>query len=419
MIVTGIAVFIIFYIAAFLIGKWSDICTFKLGSGPSLSLRFAVGGCLMILIGMLSCFTGAILSLSPAVCMTVAAVLIVAVTVAAFVISAGQGIKSCGYFDGITRTEILLYMIFALITVFEITAVILLQSDRTAMLRPVSVATVIYDTGRVTVADPMMMLIGCIASITGIHPLTVIFALTPAPMIAMYNLCCAAVAGTVCGRREGAVASVFIPVLAIWGYQSEVLIPVTLLLSWFSTGVYIVYAVMSIGAVLAVMYLRGRPKEQAEKVDETDEGYLEEWDMNRHRIINARNLAIAIGVIAIAVISAVFVLNNKINKLYDATVNLQSDMNSRCSVYEFTPDSGASAGYLIRESDGTLTFMGGGPAENAQALKEFLEKYGLELKKWYAYGQDEADTGAMRELIRTNEVSVDKTYVIEAKELEK
>ncbi|MBO4267000.1 MAG: hypothetical protein J5910_07395 [Lachnospiraceae bacterium] len=419
MIMTGMIVFIIFCIAALLTGKWSDIFVTKLGCAPSISLRFGVGGCLMILIGILSCFAGGILSLPPAICMVVAAVLIFGTAVAAYIVSAGQGIKSVGYFEGITKTEILLYMIFALITVFEIASVILYQSDRIGMLRPVLAATRVYDTGRMAVSDPMMMLIGCIASLTGIHPLSVIFTLIPAPMIFLYNVCPVAVAKTVCGRQVGAIASVFTAALAIWGYQSEALIPFTLLLSWFSTGVYIVYGVLSIAAALIVIYLRGRPKEQAEKAEETDEGYLEEWDMNRHRIINARNLAIAVGVLAVAILAAVFVLNNKINKLYDATVNLQSDMNSRCSVYEFVPDSGASAGYLLRESDGTLTFVGGGPAENADALREFLERYGIEVEKWYAYGQDEADSGAMRELIRTNEVSVDKTYVIDAKELTK
>ena len=417
MIMTGIAVFIIFYIAAFLVGKWSDIIVAKLGSRPSVTLRIAMGGCIMILTGILACFAGAILSLSSTASVIIATGLILACVAAAYVIAARSGVKAAGYFEGITGSEIILWLIFALLTVFEIIAVINFQSDRLEAIRPVSDATAIYDSGHISISDPMMMLSGCIGSVTGIHPLTIIFTLIPAPMIVLYNICCAAAANTVC-RRYGALASVFIALLGIWGYQSETLIPVTLLLSWFSTGVYIVYGVMSIAAVLLIIYLRGRPEEKTTgKEDADDEEYLEEWDMNRHKIINARNLAIAVGLLIVAVIAAVFVLNNKINRLYDATVNLQSDMNSRCSVYEFAPDSGASAGYLLRESDGTLTFVGGGPAENADALREFLEKYGLDIEKWYAYGQDEADTGAMKQLIKTNEVSVGKTYVIEAKEI--
>ncbi len=418
MIMTAAAT-IIFYVLAFSVGKWADIIVIKNGGRAQIALRVAMGGCIVLLLGMISCIAGALFSFPPMICIIVAALLNVAFAVAGYLAASKQGIGRAALFEKPSKCEFLLYLLILAIIVFEIISVRMYQSDMIAVYAQIPAATAIYETGRMIFSDPMMMLTGCVASVTGIHPLTVVFTLMPAPLILLYNLCYVAAAHTVCGRR-GPVAVIFASLVTIWGYQSDALIPVTLLLSWFSTGVYIVVGVFGIAAVLLIIYLRGRPEkseDNSEETEETDEQYREEWDMKKHRIINARNLAIALGIVTFVLIAAVFVLNNKINKLYDATVNLQSDLGSRCSVYEFIPDSGASEGYLLRASDGTLTFVGGGAAANADALKDFLEKYGSDVEKWYAYGQDEAENGAMRQLIKSGQVSVGRSFVIETKEI--
>lgn len=418
MITKAIVAFFIFFILAFIDGKWADIILKKLGAKGSVVFRLAFGGCAVMLLGMVSCFAGALLSLSPGVCLLTAAVLICIAGIGAFITQKRSGTKNGEYsFEKPDRTVLILELIAALLIVSQIAGAVLFKSDRTEAIRCVATATSVYETGHLSLSDPMMLFIGCISAVTAIHPLNVVFALSPAPLIILYYLCYTAVADRVCSRRGSRMAVIAAALLSLWGYQSDVLIPVTLLLSWFGIWVYIVHGVMSIAAVLLILYLRGRPERPADTEGEDIDDDLEEWDMNRHKIINARNLAIALGVIACVLIGAVIVLNNKINRLYDATVNLQADMNSRCSVYEFAPDPGTSAGYLLRESDGTLTFIGGGPAGNADALGSFLDEYGKDIAKWYAYGDDEADSGAMRQLMTSQEVHVDRVYVIDAKEM--
>ena len=91
-------------------------------------------------------------------------------------------------------------------------------------------------------------------------------------------------------------------------------------------------------------------------------------------------------------------------------------MNRRCSIYEFTPDGEETEGYLIRESDGKITFVGGGGAQNSDALRDFLDKYGY-VANWYVYGTDEDNAGAMYELISDQSVSPDNIYVIDRQEI--
>ncbi|MBQ8970608.1 MAG: hypothetical protein IJ073_04765, partial [Lachnospiraceae bacterium] len=69
----------------------------------------------------------------------------------------------------------------------------------------------------------------------------------------------------------------------------------------------------------------------ADTGQETD-GQSEEWDM-KHKVINTRNLAIAVGVLFIVLVGTVFVLNRKINSLYTATVGLQESLGCGVRFY--------------------------------------------------------------------------------------
>ena len=109
--------------------------------------------------------------------------------------------------------------------------------------------------------------------------------------------------------------------------------------------------------------------------------------------------------------------NSGVNRLYDATVNLQSELNQRCSVYEFAPDGGKTEAYLIKGENGKLTVVGGGPQKNAAELLAFISPYGTDIDKWYVYGEDDDNCGAMRSLVSEGSISVGNVYVINREEI--
>ncbi len=288
-------------------------------------------------------------------------------------------------------------------------------------IRRVAVATRVFETGKVSPGDPMMILIGYICRIFGMHPLKMVYTVLPLIFVPLYYLCYLQLIMTVCERsRARFTAFVALLFINLWGYRSQLMIPVALLLSWFSFPVFVIHGLIPAVATLLIRKIKDRPEktEEAEIREEVEtEDYLEEWDMKKHRIINARNLAIALGVLAALLAITVVILNRKINTLYDATVNLQEDMNRRCSIHEFIPQSGETEGYLIRGENGELTFVGGGSSENADELATFLLAYGSGIDKWYVYGSGEEDAGAMRTLTSDKVVSADKVYVINREEL--
>ena len=48
--------------------------------------------------------------------------------------------------------------------------------------------------------------------------------------------------------------------------------------------------------------------------------------MKNHKMINARNLAVALLIVVIMLIGSVYIMNRKINSLYEVTVNLQQEI---------------------------------------------------------------------------------------------
>ena len=60
--------------------------------------------------------------------------------------------------------------------------------------------------------------------------------------------------------------------------------------------------------------------------EEDDYFKWEEEEMKNHKIINSRNLAIALIIVVILFAGSVFVMNRKINSLYETTVNLQQQV---------------------------------------------------------------------------------------------
>lgn len=409
--------FAAFYVMAYLNGGWADIFLASFKAKKSLSFRFAFGGCLFILLGMVSCLAGGMLGASAPAGIYITLFLTVITVAAASIVRRkvfvpGNFAPKAPDQPSLEVSDAVAAFAAMLLVALQVFAVIRFQNDNTQMLLPIGAAVRVYDTGMLSVPEPMSLFIGALSYVLNVHPLALVYVILPAPFILLYYLCYFATIQTVCKTRAGALtAGIFVTMLNVWGFQSEKLIPANLLLSWFSFPVYIVHGVLNVAAVILISF-----PERREKITANDE-YSEEWDMKKHRIINARNLAIGLGVLALILASTVFVLNSKINRLYAATVNLQDDMNSRCSIYEYKPDGGTTAGYLIKESDGTLSFIGGGAAENAGSLREFFDKYGSSVSGWYVYSEEEADSGAMRELLSQQLVSVENVYVIDRRNI--
>ncbi len=411
-----VILFVCFYILAHLVGTWGDVILIKLDAKPSRLFSVAFGGCASLLLMMILCISGGMFMMPADTCVYVFAAAAALGGAAGFLVKKRISVKQDDK-TGVLKGDIILTVVAVAAITSQVAAVMSYRFLNSAAVKNASLSAKVFEEGIISPGDPMAAFAGSLAHALGTHPLIVIYTMLPAVLITLYNLCYLELIRTVCQGWTRIAAYAALTVLNIWGYQSDVLIPFTLLISWAGTGVYIVHGLFTITAVILIRYLEGRPQTREEPGREDDEDYCKEWDMNKHRIINARNLAIALGVLALALICVVAVLNSKINRLYDATVNLQTDMNNRSSIYEFTDDGGNTAGYLIKNSDGKLAFVGGGAKDNAEALSRFFDRYGNTVSEWYVYGDDDENAGAMRELIYQAKINVEKVYVVDRKEI--
>ena len=412
-----ICLFTVFFAISYFAGLWSDAVIAGYGSKSSIFTRMSFGGCTVFVIGMIVCLTGSFLAAPPVACLFVAAAAVAATGIAGAAAVRGKntGKPMISQLKELSKQDLFLALAVIAVIAFQVFAAMSYCSQDTEVLRGTDTAVFVYERGVLYPSDPMMLFIGCLASAAGLHPLSMIFTVLPAVFITLYCVCYLAVINTVCDKRSGQItAFATVTLLNIWGFQSRDLIPFTMLLKWFSTGSFVIHALLNILAVLLILYMRNRP----ETANEYDPDGSEEWEMKNHKIINSRNLAIGLAALTVLLIGTVIVLNSKINRLYDATVNLQSDMNKRCAIYEFTPDGGEAEGYLIKGSDGKLSFIGGGGAENAEALGEFLASYGTDIDKWYVYGDDDDNSGAMKQLLDSGSAGAKEVYVINRTKLE-
>lgn len=418
MIQKSVATFIVFFVIAFFIGGWGDIILNSFKAECPILFRLSFGSCLFMLLGMTVCFAGALFGATAMMCIYIIAILVLIVGITGAAFRKRMKIHNVYKPDtSIRMVDIIGLCVIFVIIVYQICAVMSYQSDNAQVLRGLSAATKVFETKKLFVSEPFSLFIGAVSAAMQLHPLLLVYAVIPAPLILMYYMCYFEVIRTVCETwHKTVIAFATVTLLNIWGYQSERLIPVTLLLSWFGFWVFLVHGVLNVSAILLIRYMQTVNWDEAIKENDSED-YSEEWDMKKHRIINARNLAICLGVLALVLAAAVFVLNNKINRLYAATVNLQEDMNSRCSIYEFKPDGEMTEGYLIKGSDGELSFIGGGDSDNAELLEEFLAGHGGTIGTWYIYGDDEENSGAVKHLISEGIVLPQKIYIIDRKEI--
>lgn len=331
--------------------------------------------------------------------------------------------------------DIFFLVIFAALVLFQIITVLTYAPKDIIVFKNVNVATYVYENGRLVFGSPLMNVYGLLAKAFGIHPLKLIFTVLPAPILILYYLGYFRFIGLMFeDGRKVMPAMCFVALLNIWGYWCEGLTSFSLLMSWYSDAAFVLHGLLIIvGICLLKRSAKSVANEDNNSDDEVrintsdksgeeneiceDEDYLEEWDMKKHKIINARNLAIALGVMVILLVAVTLVLNKKINDLYAATVNLQDDLNSRCSVYEFAPDGKDVEGYLLKGSDGSITFIGGGDASNAGSLSEFIQKYGTQISNWYIYSNDEKDAGALNEISGSSSINIDNIYVLDRQDV--
>ena len=280
--------------------------------------------------------------------------------------------------------------------------------------RQLKEATAAYETGVLAAGSPMMMLWAWAARLLGEHPLTVLFSMSQFVTLPLYYMGYALLAGKLCqgDRYRSLLTVLFLCILHLFGYQSGYALNMTLLFSYFSGGAFVMQGFLPF-LIWLLLTLRGRIPDTETAGVWTDEEDWEEEDMKKHKIINARNLGIALLLFAVLAGGAIYILNNKINSLHEATQNLQLSIDEKCSLYEFKPEnSEPAAGYLIRQSDGKLVMVGGGPAGNGAALYEFLTKYGAQLDQWYLYGDTEAEQGAYEYCVGEKGLEVGKTYYL-------
>lgn len=416
MILKSIAAFAVFYIIAAFIGVWGDIIRSSFGGKRSVCFRAAFGGCLLILLGSAVCLAGSLFGASSDICICITAFIILLVGITGILVNKRMHPDTDAAAAPFRAADIAGLCVIAALAAFQIFMAIRYQNENTEVLRGLGSATMVYETGTLSVSGPVNLFIGALCRVVHVHPLAFVYVMLPAPLILLYYLCYLELIRTVCTSwRDTLIAMTVVSLLNIWGFQSDLLLPVTMLAQWYGFWVFLTHGVLNVSAVILICYMQTRTYVNVSEDSDTD-GYSEEWDMKKHKIVNARNLAIGLGVVALVLVAAVCVLNNKINSLYAATVNLQDDMNRRCSIYEFTPDGEETEGYLIRESDGKITFVGGGGAQNSDALRDFLDKYGY-VANWYVYGTDEDNAGAMYELISDQSVSPDNIYVIDRQEI--
>lgn len=205
----------------------------------------------------------------------------------------------------------------------------------------VKYAVAVYDGGAFAVIAPIMSITGLICRMIKIHPLVYVHNVLPVILIPLSYGAYMFLFRRIFSENDKVlryVSGIILCFINIYGYWSGPLSRMSLLSGYF-TGQGIVMHIFL--PICAALLLDKVPVLGADKVKVTaasdlehDEDYLEEWDMKKHPIINARNIAIALVIVVIIQLAGIFVLNNKINSLYDATVNLQNQLNEYVELSE-------------------------------------------------------------------------------------
>ncbi len=293
------------------------------------------------------------------------------------------------------------------------------------------------DTGRVVTGAPMMSLWAAVSKLLLRNPVIVIFSVSQFVMIPAFYLVSLMLARELSDKKdEQWFMMLCICILNLWGYQSKYMLQYTMLYCWFTGGTFVFYGLLPLmlwillkkSRVIVLLFsgINGRNdtgpapdgiRDIKDGTDAINDYYTEEdEDMKNHRIINARTVAIALLIVVIMLVGSVYVMNRKINSLYDATVNLQQQVNEGTRIYEFVPsDSQETVAYILRQADGGLTVIGSGKASYGEELYDLISLYSSEVNAWYLRNDKEEDAGAYNECIKKG-LEVRHTYYINVEE---
>lgn len=145
-------------------------------------------------------------------------------------------------------------------------------------------------------------------------------------------------------------------------------------------------------------------------VNTEDENYEEEWDLKKHKVLNMRNMAIAFAVLLVIFIASVFVLNSKINNLYNVTVALEKATEDKVSLFEFKQKGREEVdATLLVTGEGTSTVTGGCNKDAGKELYDFITSHVTRVNKWYIEANDKDALEGLQYCI-ANGLSVDEVY---------
>ena len=329
------------------------------------------------------------------------------------------GLKNRKRASGLT---VLFAAVVILIIVLQVIFLIRYAPEGPDALGRLSDATFSRETGLVVHGSPFMMLYAWLSGLIRVHPLTLVYTILPPLMLSMYYSIEWSLARKLFGPdTEKCLFMLFIfELLHIFGFQSALFSGTTLLLSYFSEEAFLVHGAAPTVLWFALYRLeKRRPREEkaAEQKsgEQTTESFEEEWDMN-HRIVNSRNVGIALIVLAVCFAGMILVLNRKINNLHEAAAGLQANMEESLRAYEFIPEgSGKAEGLVFVQSNGALLVAGGGSAAYGDELYDFITKYGNRVDCWYLTGEGEADTGAYK-VCKKRGLDIGSVYSMNLKE---
>ncbi|HAG70293.1 MAG TPA: hypothetical protein DCL38_10035 [Lachnospiraceae bacterium] len=291
-------------------------------------------------------------------------------------------------------------------------------------------ATFAFETGRISASSPVMMLYAWLSGLVRVHPMTMIYTIAPVIMLPMYyglewSLAKQLFKEDERNRTEKCLFMMFIfELLHIFGYQSWSGRRFTLLLSYFSETAFLVHGILPFILWFSADAYRKRAAvaakaREAERLKDLTKGDTrdpeEDQDMN-HRIVNSRNIGIALLVVTVLFSGMIFILNRKINSLHETAAGLTESLNSGLRTYEFIPEGQErAAAFIVRQSNGGLIVIGGGGAENGNPLYDLITEYGNSVDSWYLNGSSPSDTGAY-EVCRDRGLTVEAVYTLNINE---
>lgn len=196
------------------------------------------------------------------------------------------------------------------------------------------------------------------------------------------------------------------------GYTIDSL-KISIFLNPLTVGSVILHDFMPFALLMTLMKLRQeKPEINEDNVTIDDENYEEEWDLKKHKIINIRNTAIAIALLALMFVAGMLILNSKINNLYNATVALEKATEDKISYFELKGKGSDNViASLMITGEGTAIVTGGGSEENGNDLMKFITDHTTRVDRWYIYSNDEKDRGAF-DFCYNKGLLVDDLYLI-------